>query len=269
VSLLEAIILGIIQGLTEFIPVSSSGHLVIAEQIMNAGGTESFHLFLQFINLGTLLALLIFYRKKIWEICVDIFKHNNWKLARNVLLTAIPAGLVGLLLSRAIEESNWLSTLVSVSIAMALIGVLMVIVDFLPKLSKVTDGEKLSPWRALTIGIVQILALIPGVSRSGSTILAGRVMGLNSKEAANYSFLASIPIMAAVMLKTFASSNDRAYFMDNLGVMVVGNIAAFVFGMLALTFVIKFLSKDGNLQKFGYYRIGLASMILIILFATM
>lgn len=268
-NLLEAIILGIVQGLTEFIPVSSSGHLVIAEQIMNAGGTESFHLFLQFINLGTLLALLVFYRKKIWEICVDIFKYHNWKLARNVVLTAIPAGLVGLLLSRAIEESAWLETLLSVSIAMAVIGVFMVIVDWLPKLSKIKDGEHLSPWRALTIGVVQILALIPGVSRSGSTILAGRVMGLDSKEAANYSFLASIPIMGAVMLKTFLSSSDRAYFTDNLGTMVVGNIVAFAFGMLALQFVIKFLSKDGNLQKFGYYRIGLASIILIVLLATL
>ena len=265
-SWLLTIILGIIQGLTEFIPVSSSGHLAIAEALFG-GGNENFHLFLEFINIGTLVALLIFFRKKIWKICVDIFKHKNWKLARNVLLTAIPAGLVGLIFAKAIEESSWIGSLLAVGIAMGLIGVFMIIVDWLPTMSPVADGEKLSPGRAIMIGIVQILALIPGVSRSGSTILAGRVAGMDSEKAAEYSFLASIPIMCGVMLKTVLSSSDRAYFAENFTTLMVSNLFAFIFGLLALKFVLKFLSREGSLQVFGYYRVALASVIIIVLLA--
>lgn len=261
-NIIEAIVLGLIQGLTEFIPVSSSGHLSIAENLMNAGTTD-FHLFLQFINIGTLLALLIYYRKKIWKIIQQIWK-GDWRLARNVLLTSIPAGLIGLLLARVIENSSWLGALVTVAIAMGLMGVAMILIDRIPKLSKVKDGTALTPWRALSIGLAQTLALIPGVSRSGSTIVAGRITGLDSEAAADYSFLASIPIMLGVMLKTFLSSSDRAYFMDNLDVMLISNVVALIAGLAAIKFVLTFLKTKGSLQKFGWYRVVVATLILLV-----
>ncbi len=263
-TILTAIILGIVQGLTEFIPVSSSGHLEIVQQIIG-GRPEDFHFFLELINFGTLIALIVFYRKRIIEILVNIFKNRDFKLATNVILTCIPAGLAGLLLSNIIEKSAFFSSLYTIGIAMGVVGILMIFIDKLPKKSALKDETKLSPTRAFAIGVAQVFALIPGVSRSGSTIVAGRMMGLNSKSAADYSFLVSIPLTAAVCAKTLLSSSAREFLFANLGLVCLSNIIALIFGLLAINFVIKYLKKSNSLQAFGYYRVILAIIILVVL----
>lgn len=261
----ESVVLGLTQGFTEFIPVSSSGHLEIVQRLLCAGERSAdFHLFLELINFGTLLALLIFYRKRIWKILVDIFKKHDFHMAINLLLTSIPAGIIGILLSNFIESNDFFSSLVTIAIAMGLIGIIMIFVDYLPHKSHTTD-EKLSHPRALTIGLCQTFALIPGVSRSGSTIIAGRLMGMNSEDSANYSFMASIPIMIAVCGKSLLSSTSRAYIGANFGMLALSNLVAFISGMIALQFVIKFLGKRDSIELFGYYRVILASVILIVL----
>jgi len=262
-TIIESILLGGVQGATEFIPVSSSGHLEIVEVLLG-GNALDFHMFLQFVNIGTLLALLIFYRKKLLDIGRKIVK-GDWKLARNVLLTSIPAGLVGMLLADRIENSDILGSMWLVATMLGVVGMVMILVDKLPKMSAVKEGSKLSPKRALAIGVVQMFALIPGVSRSGSTILAGRVCGMDSKAAADYSFLASIPIMFGVMLKLVLSPANRAYFSDHALTIVISNIVALVAGLLAIKFVLTFLKREGNLQKFGWYRVAVAVLIFIFL----
>lgn len=264
-SIFIAIVLGIVQGLTEFIPVSSSGHLEIAQRLL-AGGVraDDFHLFLELINFGTLLALLIYYRKRIMGILNDIFKKHNYHMGINILITSIPAGIIGVLLSHVIEDQPFFSSLYTIAIAMGLVGLLMIFIDKLPHKSKLSDEDKLPKSRALVIGLVQTFALIPGVSRSGSTIIAGRVMGLNSKDSAEYSFLASIPIMCGVCLKSLLSSSSREYIMNNLGTLLLSNLVAFIFGMIALKFVMSFLARKNSLQAFGYYRVILASIVLIL-----
>lgn len=256
---LEAIILGLIQGLTEFIPISSSGHLVIAQTVMSGA---SDHLFLEFINIGTTLALLIFFRKRIWGILKDIFVRKKYRLARNIIITAIPAGALGFLLSDVIESSPFFSSAYVVVVTLAAIGVLLVLLEKLPKLSPVNDGEALSWQRALTIGVAQVLALIPGTSRSGSTIIAGRLMGLKAAEAAEYSFLVSLPIMFGVCLKVFVANGD--YFAAHAGTLIVSNVAAFVSGLFAVGFLMRYLSKH-SLAVFGWYRIGLSAVLLAVL----
>src|SRR6266496_5448815 len=164
-NIIEAIVLGLVQGLTEFIPVSSSGHLVIVQQLF---GMAPDHLFIEFINFGTLLALAIYFRKRIVEICRDVFINRNFILARNILITAVPAGAIGFALSNFIETSPFFSNLLVVTIALAMVGTVMIVADKLPKASPKEHGQHLSPTRAFWIGIVQVLALIPGVSRSGS-----------------------------------------------------------------------------------------------------
>lgn len=255
--------LGVTQGLTEFIPVSSSGHLTIVQNILGANG-DNFHLFLEFINIGTLLALIIFFRKKIWHILVDVFKRHNFKLAINIIITSIPAGLIGLFAAKFIEETDFFGHIVTTAIAMGLVGIVMIIVDKLPTLSKIQNENSLSKPRAFVIGLAQVLALIPGVSRSGSTIITGRLMGMNSKSAAEYSFLASIPLMCGVVLKTFLSSSDRTYFIENIWSLLLSNLVAFIFGLIALKFVMKYLGKKDALQKFGWYRVVVACLVLII-----
>jgi undecaprenyl-diphosphatase len=253
----ESIVLGLIQGLTEFIPVSSSGHLVIA-QIFFGGSSD--HLFLEWIDLGTFVALVVYFRHRLVDIFHDVFVKKNYLLGRNILLTAIPAGLVGLTLSGFIETSAFFGSIVTVTIALGLIGVVMIIVDKLPHKSHIKSGEQLSWGRALTIGIVQVFALIPGVSRSGSTIVAGRLMGLNAAAAAEYSFLASLPIIGAVLLKLLFSSAGRDYYVQHALTLTLSNLVAFVSGFWAVSFLISYLSKHG-LAAFGWYRVGLASVL--------
>ncbi len=258
---LESIILGLIQGLTEFIPISSSGHLVIAQTFMTGA---SDHLFLEFINIGTMLALFVFFRKRIWSILQDIFIHRNFTLARNILITAIPAGLVGFMLAGFIAETPFFTSATVVVFTLAIVGIVMVVLEKLPKLSEVEDGAKLPWWRAGIIGLAQILPLIPGTSRSGSTIIAGRLMGLSAKQAAEYSFLASLPIMMGVTLKVLLTDTD--YLMTHAGTLVVSNLAAFISGLFAVGFLMNYLSKH-SLAVFGWYRIGLALILAIILLA--
>ena len=256
---LVALILGLIQGLTEFIPISSSGHLVIAQTFLSGAGD---HLFLEFINIGTMLALFVFFRKRIWAILVDIFKHRNFRLARNIILTAVPAGVIGYVLAGFIEETPFFTSATVVVFTLAIVGIVMVVLEKLPKASPVENGEKLSAGRALGIGFVQTLALIPGVSRSGSTIIAGRLLGLKPAEAAEYSFLASLPIMLGVTVKVLAS--DHAYLTAHLGTLAFSNLIAFISGLLAVGFLMRYLAKH-SLAVFGWYRIGLAVVLAVIL----
>ena len=187
-------------------------------------------------------------------------------MALNLLITSIPAGIIGLLLSKFIEQQGFFSSLTTIAIAMGAVGLVMIFVNSLPHLSE-TDENKLPHQRALIIGLAQVFALIPGVSRSGSTIIAGRVMGMKSAAAAKYSFLASLPIMLAVCGKSLISSSSRAYIGANWQMLLFSNLVAFVSGLIALKVVMKFFKKESSIPTFGYYRVILACILLsIILF---
>ena len=258
-NILESTVLGLVQGITEFIPVSSSGHLEITQRILGAGGrAEDFHFFLELINFGTLFALLFYYRQTIWEILQRVFVKKDYKLALNILITSIPAGIIGLVLSKVIGKLPFFSSLTTIGFAMGFVGLIMIFVNKLPHLSKLKDENELTPGRALAIGLAQTFALIPGVSRSGSTIITGRVMGLDSKSAAKYSFLASLPIMIAVCGKSLLSSSSRAYIASNLGMLLLSNLVAFISGLIALQIVMKYFKKEKSIPSFGVYRVILS-----------
>lgn len=257
-----SLVLGAIQGLTEFIPVSSSGHLVIAENFFGMAD----HTFLAFVNIGTLLALLVYYRHRLIEISRDVVVSHNMTLLRNILLTSIPAGLVGLVLSDFIDHSSFFTNIFVVLTTLTVVGILMIVLEKLPKATEVQDGAHLSWQRAFLIGIAQMCALIPGVSRSGSTIITGRLFGLRPAQAADYSFLASIPIMLAVTLKLMVSSSDRTYFFAHMPSVLISNIAAFIVGLIAIRFLLSYL-KDHDLKVFGWYRVGFAALVIAVLVA--
>ncbi|MGV9002036.1 MAG: undecaprenyl-diphosphate phosphatase [Candidatus Saccharimonadaceae bacterium] len=255
----DAIILGIVQGVTEFIPVSSSGHLVLVQNLLT--GTPS-HLFIQFLDIGTTLALLVFFRMRIWGILVDVFKNKNYRLARNLIITVFPAAIIGFMLAGFIESNSFFVSPVVVATGLGIVGIIMVILEKLPKTSAVDTGEELPWWRALVIGVAQVFALIPGVSRSGTTIIAGRLMGLNPQHSAEYSFLVSIPIMLGVTLKLVLS--DHEYFVQNFGMVVIANAAAFIAGVFVIKFLMDYLSKH-SLALFGWYRIALALVVFTVI----
>lgn len=260
-TIIESIILGLIQGLTEFIPISSSGHLVIAQYFMSGA---SDHLFLEWINLGTVLALIIYFWKRIWGAIVDVFVGKDYRLATNVVIAMLPAGFIGFFFAEFIETHPFFGSVWTVVVTLLVVGVLLVILEKLPKLSKVRDEADLPKSRALTIGLVQVLALVPGTSRSGSTIIAGRLMGLNAAKAAEFSFLVSIPIMLGVIAKLLLKESDRLYMVDNMMPLLAGNVAAFVSGLLAVGFLMRYLEKH-SLAVFGYYRIVLALVLATVL----
>ena len=255
---LESVVLGLTQGLTEFIPVSSSGHLVVA-QFFFSGASE--HLLLEFINIGTLAALLIFFRKKLAAMMRDIFVYRQIKLARNILLTALPAGVVGFLAPDFIGSSLFFGSLITVIVALFAIGVVMVVVDKLPHASTVAEGGQLTKTRATLIGVAQVFALIPGVSRSGATILAGRFTGLPAAASAEYSFIASIPLMIGVTIKVLLF--EWQFLASNTGLVVVSNLVACLSGLFAIGFLLRYLSKH-SLAVFGWYRIILAGVLMVI-----
>ena len=253
-----AIILGLLQGLTEFIPVSSSGHLVIAQYFL---GLPPSPVFDQLINLGTFLALIVYFRKKLWDMCRRLFVNRDYKQVRNILISALPVGILGLFFSDFFEQpfiqSPWV-----VAFTLTSIGLIMILAEKIPRANSLAGSSQLSVKRAVAIGLAQASALIPGVSRSGSTILAGRSAGLSFAQAAEYSFLLSIPVMAGVVLKGFISDRGREFIAANTMPWLVGNVAAFISGLVAVGFMLRFLERS-NLKIFGYYRIALAVVVVI------
>lgn len=257
----QTIVLGLLQGLTEFIPISSSGHLVIGQHLFLG---ESNHLFLEWINVGTMLALFVYFRKRIVQLVKIGIQNRDYRLARNILLTAVPAGAVGYTFADIIDSAPFFGSLYTVIVTLTVVGIVMIVLEKLPKASPVKDISSLSPWRALIIGLAQVCALIPGVSRSGSTIIAGRLAGMPPALAAEYSFLASLPIMMGVTLKLLLSASDRQYFVDNIEMLILSNLVAFISGLIAVGFLMKYLAKH-SLAVFGWYRVALASVIAAVL----
>lgn len=256
-TLFEAIVLGVVQGLTEFIPISSSGHLVITQYLF---GLEIDHLFLEAINIGTFVALLVYFRNKIITIIKDVLLNKKFVLARNILLTAIPAGVIGFLYADFIASAQIFNNVIAVAVALLIVGVVMILSERISKPASIEGGDRLSIPRAVIVGIAQVAAFFPGVSRSGSTILAGRFVGLTPEKAAEYSFLVSLPIMAGVTLKILLF--DTEYLRQNGTILLFGNIAAFIAGILAVGFLMKYLSRH-SLAVFGWYRVAIAVIALL------
>lgn len=233
--------------------------MVIAQNFLTGASN---HLFLEWINIGTMLALIVYFWRRIVSIVVDIAKRRKYHLARNILLTSIPAGIVGYLAADLIERNSFFGSMSVVAVMLALIGVIMIVLEKLPKASPKKNGEALTVPRALMIGVAQMLALIPGTSRSGSTIIMGRLMGLSAKEAAEYSFLASLPIMMGVTLKLFVQ--NQSYLVSNIETLLISNITAFIFGLIAVKFLMNYLSRH-SLAVFGWYRLALAAVVTLVI----
>lgn len=256
--IISSTILGLIQGLTEFIPVSSSGHLIIFSNLLHLG--DNTHLFVQSLDIGTTIALIIFFRRKILVILRKTFIERDYRLAINIALTCLPVMTVGILVSKFIEGNNFFINSLVIATALLAVGVLMIFLEKLPRMSKVSTMSKLPPLRALGIGIAQCLALIPGTSRSGSTIIGASISGMSPKLAAEYSFIVSIPVMLALIGKLFVT--NYTFMANNWSAVLIGNLASFGAGIIAVSGLLSFLSNH-SLRLFGVYRIIFALAIVI------
>lgn len=272
-SILEAIIIAIVEGLTEFLPVSSTGHMIIAQKFLGVESTEFVKAFTVIIQFGAILSVIVLYWKRFFNVNknnpnnlsgIKLFLHKYdfyWKL----LIAFIPAAVLGFLFSDLIDDL--LESVEVVAIMLVIGGVFMLFVD--KWFNKPRENQEIGEKNAFIIGFFQCIAMIPGVSRSMATIVGGMTQGLNRKNAAEFSFFLAVPTMAAAtgykMLKLFTSPTGLEMLKDNIGTLVVGNVVAFIVAMLAIKFFIEFISKYG-FKLFGWYRIIIGGAILALIF---
>lgn len=254
-SVFEAIIIAIVEGLTEFLPVSSTGHMILAQGFLGVKSDEFVKAFTVIIQFGAILSVLILYWKRFFQ-TMDFY----WKL----LAAFLPAAVIGLLLGDFIDsllENVWV-----VAIMLVLGGIFMLFVDKWFTHSEESE-PKMTFKHALKIGFAQCIAMIPGVSRSMATIVGGMAQGFSRKTAAEFSFFLAVPTMAAAsgykFLGLLKDDSTRRMLSENINILIIGNVVAFVVALLAVKFFINFLTKYG-FKAFGYYRI-LAGLVIILL----
>jgi undecaprenyl-diphosphatase len=261
---LYSLLAGIVQGLTEFLPVSSSGHLVIIHDILKFEFFDNV-LYDVGLHLATALALAIFFRREIIVIIRgfarslrrwDFRKDPEQRLAWLVILAALPAVAVGLFFGSVIEST--LRSPLIVAAALAVVGISFIVAEKLSVQKKLV--AEMTPADAVVIGAAQVLAFIPGVSRSGISLVAGLGRKLRRAEAARFSFLLSIPTIIGAAVKTGLKGGDWSG--ANWPVLAVGFAAAFVSGILTIRYFLKFVARH-QLHVFAWYRIGISLLILL------
>ncbi len=259
---LEAIILAIIEGITEYLPVSSTGHMIIASSFMGIASDNFTKLFTITIQLGAILAVLILYWKRFTQ---------SFDFYIKLLIAFIPAMVLGLLLNDVID--NLLESPIIVAVSLIIGGIILLKVDYWFKSNEIiTENNtkkhtEISYAVALKIGFFQTLAMIPGTSRSGATIVGGMTQKLNRKTAAEFSFFLAVPTMFGATAKKLYDYYKAGYHLNNeqINLLIIGNIIAFVVAIIAIKSFIDYLNKNG-FKIFGYYRIFLGMAVLIIHF---
>jgi undecaprenyl-diphosphatase len=250
-TILEAILLGIVQGVTEFLPVSSSGHLVLVQGLL--GWQEPNLVFDVWLHFSTLLAVIIFFWKDFWQL-----KKQDFLV---LLVGSIPAAVVGLFFKDTIEA--WFGLAQVVAIALIFTGLLNLITDRIIKKQKPTEtNQEVSLKQGLIVGLFQALAIIPGISRSGSTVFAGTMQGLDRLKAFRFSFLLSLPaVLGASLLQLIKVINQDA--ISNISpVFLWASLSAFVAGLISL-YVFEYVIKKAKLNWFGWYCLLLGASFLV------
>lgn len=258
--MLKALILGLIEGLTEFLPISSTGHLIVFGSLMDFQSKGK--VFEIAIQLGAVLAVVFEYRQRFTHVITHIGRDKTVnRFVFNLGVAFIPAAVMGLLFSKQIKEV--LFNPISVAMALVIGGFIILWVEKratrIPP--KVTTVDDMRPRDALMVGLAQVLALVPGTSRSGSTIMGGMLWGLERKVATEFSFFLAVPMMvAATFYDIFKHRND--FTASDIGLIAVGFFAAFVAGLMAVRALLRFVSRK-NYVPFAYYRIIFGGLILL------
>ena len=268
----ETMFIAIVEGLTEFLPVSSTGHMIIAQNLLGVESTEFVKAFTFIIQFGAILSVVVLYWKRFFQLNhtpapegsngVQKFLHNfdfYWKL----FVAFIPAAVLGLLFSDMIDEMLEKVSVVAVMLVVG--GVFMLFCDKI--FNKGSEDTPFTERRAFMVGLFQCISMIPGVSRSMATIVGGMSQGLTRKAAAEFSFFLAVPTMfGATLYKMYKllKTGGTDLIMDNMTALVVGNVVAFIVAMLAIKGFIKYVQKYG-FKAFGWYRIIVGGIILAML----
>lgn len=274
---LQAILYGIVEGITEWLPVSSTGHLIILNQwfkINETYGDSYWSFFEVVIQLGAILAVIVSFFKILWPFGKSKSseeKKSTWRLLLHIIIACIPAAVIGLIfevtdISSALDNNVWI-----VATTLIIYGILFILIEtFVNKDKEFKINSVFSfTWKtALIIGLAQILALIPGTSRSGVTILCAMLIGVNREESAKFSFLLSIPIMLGASLVKAYSFTKSGVAMNTEMVMflLVGCVSAFIISILTIKWLLKFINNH-DFKSFGIYRIILGIILIILIIA--
>lgn len=255
-NLIQTIIIAIVEGITEFLPISSTGHMIIVQKLLGVPSSEFVKAFTVIIQFGAILSVLVLYWKRFLQ-SLDFY----WKL----IVAFLPAAIFGFLFNDLIDQMLENVTVVAVSLLVG--GVVMLFVDKWFN-SDTEINQEMSWSRALKIGLFQCIAMIPGVSRSMVTIVGGMSTKLTRKNAAEFSFFLAVPTMAAAtgykLLKLLKDPAGLELVKSNAMTLLVGNAVAFVVAMISIKFLIAYLTKYG-FKAFGYYRIGIGVLLLALL----
>lgn len=261
----EAILLGIIEGLTEFLPISSTGHLIIAERAV--GYHDSARLFTVVVQLGAIAAVIWYYKRDLLLRTIGLFKGQSsaMRFWRNLVIATVPAALFGI----AVDNILGTKDLVGLVAAMLILGgfIMLFAEKRFSKSLNGTDAEmdKITAKQALVVGCAQIASLLPGVSRSGATIVGGMYAGLNRVTATTFSFYLSIPILVlASGYKLVKNGQDIANVSGGGGALVAGTVAAFVTALFAVNWLLKYI-KHHDFKPFAYYRLALGGLLIVLL----
>lgn len=255
---IQSIIIAIVEGLTEFLPVSSTGHMIITEKLLNLSENDFSKVFTIAIQLGAILAVVVLYRKKFID-------FKNWQFYAKLVAAVIPAIILGLLFSKKIDALLESSTTVAVSLLAG--GIILVFIDNVFKEHTIHDEKEISFKRAIIIGIWQCIAMIPGVSRSAASIIGGMQQKLTRSAAAEFSFFLAVPTMLAAtgykLLKYYQEYGG--FTVNEIKQLAIGNVVAFIVAMIAIKFFITFLKKYG-FRVWGYYRIIVGILLLVLIY---
>lgn len=254
-TIFQAIILAVIEGLTEFLPVSSTGHMILGSSMMGIESNEFVKLFTVTIQLGAILSVIVLYFKRFFQTLDFYFK---------LLAAFVPAVFFGLLLGDKIDEL--LESPLTVAIALLVGGIILLFVDKWFKNGTIDDTNDITYSTALKIGLFQCLSMIPGTSRSAATIVGGMSQKLNRKAAAEFSFFLAVPTMFGATAKKLYDFYKDGYVInpEEIKLLVIGNVVAFIIAMLAIRYFITFLQTRG-FRLFGWYRIIVGGVLLILL----
>lgn len=261
--LISAVVLGVIEGLTEFLPISSTGHIVVAGRLL--GFADEGEVFTVVIQLGAILAVCVYFNARLWALArgVLVGEAGALRFLRNIVLAVLPAAVAGLVLNDWMEA--YLFNVPVVATTMVLGGLAIIGIERRTAAPRHHDPATL-PWTtALAVGCCQLLALVPGVSRSGSSILGGMLLGIDRRAATEFSFFLAIPIMLGASALKLVKHRD-ALTGDRLGTIAVGFVVSFVVALAVVHWLIRYVSRR-DFMPFAWYRIA-AGLLLAVLLVT-
>ena len=255
----QSIIIAVVEGITEFIPISSTGHMIIVEKLLNMPDDAFTKVFTVAIQLGAILSVVVLYWKK-------FFDFSQWQFYVKLAVAVMPALLIGFLFSKKIDAL--LDSSLTVAISMLAGGIVLLFIDNVFKNPAINNEKEISFPTAFIIGIWQCIAMIPGVSRSAASIIGGMQQRLTRSAAAEFSFFLAVPTMlAATVYKLYKYTKENgAFTSEEIKLLSVGNVVAFIVALLAIKFFINFLKRYG-FKVWGVYRIVMGTILLILIFS--